>query len=346
MQVARRADPRRLSRPAVHDHAGRGRNRVRHADGARAQHPARAGAAVLRRLPQQAAAAEQLPDHEPVLDGGLVRPVRRRARAVRPVPAAAEGLPVPHRQRSRTSPNDCPNPTRATPNPEPCNAELLRRRRSRVARRHQRRRQPLAGERLQQPVLDLRRPGRVAARGRSSARCASPTERRDRTSSARSTSTRCTRAATGPRRATSRGPSWAAAANVWPSAGGDSSTEAESAGMAVYAHELSHNLNIPDNYNNPFTAPFQRTASGMWDMMSRGSFNGPGGQHTRYHDPADPGLRAGRAAQHAQQALPELHHRQRPPAAQPRRPGPDAASPSPRSRRARSSRTAISRACA
>ena len=22
--------------------------------------------------------------------------------------------------------------------------------------------------------------------------------------------------------------------------------------MAVYAHELSHNLSIPDNYNNPF----------------------------------------------------------------------------------------------
>ena len=89
---------------------------------------------------------------------------------------------------------------------------------------------------------------------------------------------------------------WAAAANVWPSAGGDSSTEAESAGMAVYAHELSHNLNIPDNYNNPFTAPFQRTASGMWDMMSRGSFNGPGGQHTRYHVPPTQGAALG--AQH------------------------------------------------
>jgi len=90
--------------------------------------------------------------------------------------------------------------------------------------------------------------------------------------------------------------SWAAAANVWPSAQGNSSTEAESAGMAVYAHELSHNLNIPDNYNNPFTAPFQRTASGMWDMMSRGSFNGPGGQHTRYHVPPTQGSALG--AQH------------------------------------------------
>ncbi|HEX6025825.1 MAG TPA: immune inhibitor A domain-containing protein [Solirubrobacter sp.] len=90
--------------------------------------------------------------------------------------------------------------------------------------------------------------------------------------------------------------SWAAAANVWPSASGNSSTEAESAGMAVYAHELSHNLSIPDNYNNPFTPPYQRTASGMWDMMSRGSFNGPGGQHTRYHIPPTQGSALG--AQH------------------------------------------------
>src|SRR5262249_25092496 len=80
------------------------------------------------------------------------------------------------------------------------------------------------------------------------------------------------------------------------SAGGNSSTEAESSGMAVYAHELTHNLNIPDNYNNPFTAPFQRTASGMWDMMSRGSFNGPGGQHTRLLIP--PTLRSALGAQH------------------------------------------------
>src|SRR3954452_11717588 len=90
--------------------------------------------------------------------------------------------------------------------------------------------------------------------------------------------------------------SCAAAANVWPPAAGTSSTEAESAGMAVYAHELSHNLGIPDNYNNPFTAPYQRTASGMWDMMSRGSFNGPGGQHTRWQIPPTQGSALG--AQH------------------------------------------------
>ena len=66
--------------------------------------------------------------------------------------------------------------------------------------------------------------------------------------------------------------------------------------MAVYAHELSHNLSIPDNYNNPFAATPQRTASGMWDMMSRGSFNGPGGQHTRCQIPPTQGGALG--AQH------------------------------------------------
>ena len=66
--------------------------------------------------------------------------------------------------------------------------------------------------------------------------------------------------------------------------------------MAVFAHELSHNLGLPDNYNNPFAAQQQRTAGGMWDMMSRGSFNGPGGQHTRWMIPPTQGAALG--AQH------------------------------------------------
>ena len=58
----------------------------------------------------------------------------------------------------------------------------------------------------------------------------------------------------------------------------------------TYAHELTHNLSLPDNYNNPFgTDPQQVTATGMWDMMSRGSFNGPGGQHQRYLIPPTQG---------------------------------------------------------
>jgi M6 family metalloprotease-like protein len=87
--------------------------------------------------------------------------------------------------------------------------------------------------------------------------------------------------------------SWRSAATVWPSASGNSSTEGEGSGMAVYAHELTHNLGISDNYNNPYIAPFQRAATGYWSMMSRGSFNGPGGTHTRWNIPSTMGTALG-----------------------------------------------------
>ena len=87
--------------------------------------------------------------------------------------------------------------------------------------------------------------------------------------------------------------SWASAATVWPSASGNSSTEGEGSGMAVYAHELTHNLGLPDNYNNPYIAPFQRAATGYWSMMSRGSFGGPGGTHSRWHIPSTMGTALG-----------------------------------------------------
>jgi M6 family metalloprotease-like protein len=79
--------------------------------------------------------------------------------------------------------------------------------------------------------------------------------------------------------------SWKAAATIWPNAGGGSSTQAESSGMGVYAHELSHLLTIGDNYNNPYGVPLRRAYTGIWSMMSRGSFNGPGGPHTRWQIP-------------------------------------------------------------
>lgn len=79
--------------------------------------------------------------------------------------------------------------------------------------------------------------------------------------------------------------SWKAASTIWPNAGGGSSTQAESSGMGVYAHELSHLLTIGDNYNNPYGTPLRRTYTGIWGMMSRGSFNGPGGPHTRWQIP-------------------------------------------------------------
>ena len=78
-------------------------------------------AAVLRRLPQQAVGAEQLPDHEPVLDGGLVRQVRRRADAVRPVPDAGQRLPVLHLGLRR---HDARTPYCPTPTATPCNRNI------------------------------------------------------------------------------------------------------------------------------------------------------------------------------------------------------------------------------
>lgn len=79
--------------------------------------------------------------------------------------------------------------------------------------------------------------------------------------------------------------SWQAGATVWPHAIQGSSIQGESSGMAVYAHELSHLISIGDNYNNPFGNPMRRSFTGPWSMMSRGTFNGPGGPHTRWKIP-------------------------------------------------------------
>jgi M6 family metalloprotease-like protein len=78
--------------------------------------------------------------------------------------------------------------------------------------------------------------------------------------------------------------SWKAAANHWPNAGGGTSTQAESSGQSVFAHEFSHLRGLPDNYNNPF-ADNERNFTGYWEMMSRGTFNGPGGTHNRWQVP-------------------------------------------------------------
>jgi M6 family metalloprotease-like protein len=82
--------------------------------------------------------------------------------------------------------------------------------------------------------------------------------------------------------------SWRAAANHWPNAGGGISTQAESSGLSVFAHEFSHLRDLPDNYNNPF-ADDTRAYTGYWEMMSRGSFNGPGGTHNRWQVPSQGG---------------------------------------------------------
>ena len=70
-------------------------------------------------------------------------------------------------------------------------------------------------------------------------------------------------------------------------------TEGESDGGSVYAHELSHILGILDNYNNPYADNPKRAYSGPWDMMSRGTFNGPGGPFERYTIPPTEGATMG-----------------------------------------------------
>ncbi|WP_157408382.1 M6 family metalloprotease domain-containing protein [Actinoplanes sp. N902-109] len=90
--------------------------------------------------------------------------------------------------------------------------------------------------------------------------------------------------------------SWAASANIWPNATRGSSLQAESSGMSTYAHEFSHILGVGDNYNNPYSIPARRDYSGPWEMLSRGTFNGPGGPHSRWLIPATAGASMG--AQH------------------------------------------------
>lgn len=87
--------------------------------------------------------------------------------------------------------------------------------------------------------------------------------------------------------------SWAAASTIWPNAGGGSSTQGESSGMATFAHELSHLLGIGDNYNNPFSIPPRRAYTGPFSMLDRGTFNGPGGPHTRWQIPPVQGASMG-----------------------------------------------------
>jgi M6 family metalloprotease-like protein len=90
--------------------------------------------------------------------------------------------------------------------------------------------------------------------------------------------------------------SWQASSNIWPNASQGSSTQAESSGMSTYAHEFSHILGIGDNYNNPYSVPARRAYSGPWEMLDRGTFNGPGGPHSRWLIPPVAGASMG--AQH------------------------------------------------
>ncbi|WP_246075021.1 M6 family metalloprotease domain-containing protein [Nonomuraea terrae] len=91
--------------------------------------------------------------------------------------------------------------------------------------------------------------------------------------------------------------SWQAGSTFWPNARfGVDSVQTESSGMGTYAHELSHIFGIADNYNNPYGVPPRRAYTGIWEMLSRGSFNGPGGPHSRWVIPPVAGASMG--AQH------------------------------------------------
>ena len=80
--------------------------------------------------------------------------------------------------------------------------------------------------------------------------------------------------------------SWVASKSLWSRAGSSGgmrySIQGENDGMGVFAHEFGHIMNLGDNYNNPYGIPASRSYSGPWELMSRGSFNGPGGPHTRW----------------------------------------------------------------
>lgn len=76
--------------------------------------------------------------------------------------------------------------------------------------------------------------------------------------------------------------SWKAGQMQW---GLSSIRQGENSGTIT--HELGHfAFRTGDNNNNPYIQPYRRVGSGTWDMMDRGSFNGPGGPHMRWVVPA------------------------------------------------------------
>ena len=106
--------------------------------------------------------------------------------------------------------------------------------------------------------------------------------------------------------------SWAAAATRWASSSGYGGTtvtssngsrvtnipysqQAECNGMATYAHEFGHIVNLPDNYSNSYGATYS-PATEPWDLMARGCFAGPFGDHARWSVPG--GLEADSAPVH------------------------------------------------
>lgn len=81
---------------------------------------------------------------------------------------------------------------------------------------------------------------------------------------------------------------WKAGEWPWSNAGRGVITQGES--VNSIRHELGHAaFLIGDNYNNPFAQPYRRTPAGPWELMDRGTFNGPEGPHSRWKVPATTG---------------------------------------------------------
>jgi M6 family metalloprotease-like protein len=79
--------------------------------------------------------------------------------------------------------------------------------------------------------------------------------------------------------------SWKAGQMQW---GLSSMRQGENSGTIT--HEIAHYaFDTGDNNNNPYVQPYRRVGSGPWDIMDRGSFNGPGGPHRRWVVPAAEG---------------------------------------------------------
>ena len=79
--------------------------------------------------------------------------------------------------------------------------------------------------------------------------------------------------------------SWKAGAMQW---GLSSVRQGENSGTIT--HEIVHfAFRVGDNNNNPYVQPYRRAGSGPWDIMDRGSFNGPGGPHRRWVVPPTEG---------------------------------------------------------
>lgn len=79
--------------------------------------------------------------------------------------------------------------------------------------------------------------------------------------------------------------SWKAGQMQW---GLSSVRQGENSGTIT--HEIVHfAFRTGDNNNNPYIRPYRRAGSGPWDIMDRGSFNGPGGPHRRWVVPPTEG---------------------------------------------------------